>query len=216
MGAKGKPQHKYTVEEVEYLKEIVPGRMFAEVTAMFNEKFGLDCLCESVRGFCKRNGILNGRDSRFKKGNIPANKGKKCPWAWKSAMSRFKKGNIPPNRREIGEERINIDGYVEVKIADGRGVKNWIAKHVHIWQQLNGPVPAGYMVVFIDGDKTNINLDNLMLITRSQNAVLNRLKVRPKEKELLETALLFAELKIKIAERTNKRRVYERKQHNDD
>ena len=32
--------------------------------------------------------------------------------------SRFKKGNVPKCHRPVGSERVNVDGYVEVKVAD--------------------------------------------------------------------------------------------------
>ncbi|MEN6487843.1 MAG: HNH endonuclease [Smithella sp.] len=65
--------------------------------------------------------------------------------------TQFKKGNKPANWVPIGTERTNRDGYVEVKIADGRLNKNWKAKHIFIWETANGPVPKGHVVIFGDG-----------------------------------------------------------------
>jgi hypothetical protein len=36
--------------------------------------------------------------------------------------------------------------------------------HVRAWESVNGPVPDGYQIHHIDGDKTNNALDNLLLV----------------------------------------------------
>lgn len=104
---------------------------------------------------------------RYQKGCIPANKGKKMdPDTYtKCAGTMFKKGNMPANHRDVGSERINKDGYIEVKVAEPN---KWKAKHRVIWEEANGPVEKGYNVQFKDGNPKNITLENLYLISRAQ------------------------------------------------
>lgn len=121
-----------------------------------------------------------GRAFLFKKGHTPHTKGKRAE-EWmspeglaRSAASRFKKGQRPATWKPIGSERINVDGYIEVKVVEG---KPWRHKHRVMWEEVNGAVPDGYMVSFIDGNKQNCVLSNLKLVARAdamrQNSVTN-------------------------------------------
>lgn len=121
-----------------------------------------------------------GRAYLFQKGHTPHTKGKRAE-EWmspeglaRSAASRFKKGQRPSTWKPLGSERINVDGYIEVKVAEG---KPWRHKHRLMWEEEHGAVPDGYMVSFIDGNKQNCALSNLKLVARAdamrQNSVAN-------------------------------------------
>lgn len=77
----------------------------------------------------------------------------------------FKKGNVPHNHREVGSERINVDGYIEVKVAEPG---KWMVKHRIIWEQHNGPIPPGYNVQFKNHNPLDCRIDNLYLISKSE------------------------------------------------
>ena len=71
--------------------------------------------------------------------------------------------------KPIGTERVTIDGYLERKINDDMPLqKRWRAVHIVHWEQVNGPLPAGHALVFRDGNKRNICLENLELLTRAE------------------------------------------------
>lgn len=108
----------------------------------------------------------SGKSHRYPKGHIPANKGRKMPedvYA-KVRATMFKKGHVPGNHKPLGHERVNIYGYTEVKVAEP---DKFVLKHRLVWEQANGPIPAGYNVQFRDGNTQNTSLDNLYLISRS-------------------------------------------------
>lgn len=46
--------------------------------------------------------------------------------------------------------------------------------HVVVWEEANGPVPKGMIVVFKDGDTMNVTLENLEIITRQEAAARTR------------------------------------------
>lgn len=46
--------------------------------------------------------------------------------------------------------------------------KNYSA-HLLVWEAFNGEIPKGYCIDHIDGDRGNNNLDNLRLVTQSEN-----------------------------------------------
>ncbi len=121
--------------------------------------------------------------TRFKTGFVPNNKGKKLkdfmsPEQVKKFRSNsFKKGHTPHNTKYNGYERTHKDGYIEVRVSKGA----FKFKHRLIWEKANGPIPEDCMVVFKDGNKDNIVLDNLELITKAQNMVNNNIFQYPKE-----------------------------------
>ena len=115
----------------------------------------------------------NGRAHRIQPGNVPWNKGKKG-WCGEGCdKTQFKKGQIPPNWKPLGFERISKDGYLERKVTDLQGVKNYRAAHLILWESVNGPLPPGHAVIFKDGNKQNITLDNLLLVTRAELMLRN-------------------------------------------
>ena len=104
---------------------------------------------------------------RFKKGSVPPNKGKKMsPEVYeKLKETMFKKGNSPVNHREVGSERINVDGYIEIKVAEPNV---WRLKHRIIWEQHNGVIPAGYNVQFKNRNTQDCRIENLYIISKSE------------------------------------------------
>ena len=109
--------------------------------------------------------------TRFKKGQEPANKGKRieefmtAEGIASSSRTRFKKGQQPHNARPIGSEVLHADGYVYIKTAKG-----CVLKQRHVWEQANGPIPDGHLIAFRDGNRQNCRLDNLYIISREDAA----------------------------------------------
>jgi hypothetical protein len=127
----------------------------------------------------------SGVSFRFKKGQVPPNKGKK----WSEFMSTegmsnskkttFKKGTVPPNYKPVGSERIDKDGYLMVKVREG--LRGWDLKHRHVYRLNFGEIPKGYNVEFIDRNKLNCEPSNLVLRTRVENMKINTYHNYPKE-----------------------------------
>lgn len=104
---------------------------------------------------------------RFKKGAVPPNKGKKMsPEVYEKVKeTMFKKGNSPVNHREVGSERINVDGYIEIKVAEPN---RWRLKHRIIWEQVNGEIPKGYNVQFKNHNTQDCRIENLYIISKAE------------------------------------------------
>jgi hypothetical protein len=187
----------------EFLKANAPGKGNKELTALVNKKFGTTYKESQIKSYKKNHHISSGLDGRFLPGSVPLNKGKKMPEAVykKCKNTMFKKGNIPANHRPIGSERIDAkDGYRQIKVAEPNV---WKLKHVVLWERHNGPAPKGYNVIFLDNNKENITLENLALISRSENLVLNHSKLRSDYPELTKVGITVA--KVKCAIRKNKK-----------
>jgi len=200
---------RYDEEERRFLRDNIPGRSYAEITATFNAWNTHFPLLEDrvpsppitptqVNSFCGNNNISTGRTGHFQKGQAAHNKGKKWRPEWRKSSTRFKKGNIPPNHRPVGSTRISRDGYTEVKVAEP---KKWRLLHLITWEKAYGKVPKGHVVIFGDGNKQNFDLDNLLLVTRAQLVRLNQQKLIGASVELTKTGILVADVLNKIGKR---------------
>jgi hypothetical protein len=138
--------------------------------------------------------------TRFQKGHTPKNKGKKLEEHQKDKIRKtfFKKGHTPANTKYDGHERVDVNGYVEVRISKGK----YVHKHRMVWEQANErEVPKGHLIVFKDGNKLNIVPENLELITRAEGMKRNSKHQWPKE--LTETIILLNKVKKIIDEKQN-------------
>lgn len=212
---KGEGYRKFSLEISEFIRANYHGIGPIRMAEIVNEKFGTDFTGGQLKAFYARNSLKSGVTGYFKKGHEAFNKGMK----WDDYMSEeaqemarsttFKPGNMPHNHKEMYHERVNTDGYTEIKIREKYpgeyGNKNFVLKHRLIWEQHNGPVPEGCIVTFRDGNKRNFDPDNLILISRSQNAVLNR-SGRTGNPETLETELLIADIKLASGKRKKEKR----------
>jgi len=126
-----------------------------------------------------RKGDEVGKDYRFKKGQIPPNKGKKTGNLPSMMPTQFKPGQASPNRKPVGTYRVVEDGYLEVKMAEGP--HQWKSVSRLVWERCNGPIPHGHMISFIDGNKQNVEITNLRLMTKVENAHRNHPKKYGKE-----------------------------------
>lgn len=83
--------------------------------------------------------------------------------------TRFKPGHISHNWKPIGHE-MEISGYLYRKTAEG-GTQHENYRPVQhiVWEEHYGPVPDGHIVTFKDGNNRHFAINNLELITRSEN-----------------------------------------------
>ncbi len=196
--------HRYTQEEFEFIDDNIIDRTISELTELFNAHFGLNLSVGQIRGFVHNNGLTSGVDCQFQPGHTPANKGKKGVSHPNAVPTQFKKGKMPWNYVPVGSERINADGYVDVKVADGQAQHNWKGKHILTWEKHNGPVPPGHAVIFGDGDMRNFDPGNLLLVTRAQLVRMNQKGLIQNDIELTKTGILIADVYNKIGERRRK------------
>lgn len=146
---------------------------------------------------CARLNGKQGAQYRFAKGVTSWNAGKQIGSKGRSAETQFKPGQRSHNYRPVGSERVRSDGYLERKVSDtGYPPKDWKTLHVILWESVNGPVPKGHVLVFIDGNKRNIVIENLSCITLAENARRNSIHRYPPE--LRQAMRTLGRLKSKI------------------
>ena len=133
----------------------------------------------------RTNLIEGGKRFRFKKGNVPFNKGKEMPAETyeKVKATMFKKGNRPYNWKPDGSivERKDTDlsgrVYLYYKVRDSK----WILYHNKIWIDHNGPIPKKCIVRFIDGNTRNCDISNLEMVSMKENMARNSIQRFPEE-----------------------------------
>lgn len=155
----------------------------SEYVQAFSAAFGrTDVTAARLAALRKRRGWKTGRTGHFAKGQEPMNKGQRCPEGVggrhpNARRSQFKKGQEPHNTKHLGHERLNVDGYIEISIAETNPhtgyERRYVHKHVHLWEGLNGPVPDGHCLKSLDGDKTNTDPSNWVAIPRGVLPRLN-------------------------------------------
>lgn len=155
-----------------------------------------------IIGMLKNHGIQTGNATRFVKGQVPANKGKRME-TWLSAeqiakikQTSFKKGNRPHNTLYDGAIRTRNDNsglaYQYIRLSKAK----WELLHRHVWQQHYGPIPAGKVVAFKDGNQLNCKPENLTLLSLKENMQRNTIHRYPQE--VVEVIKVVSKLKRKI------------------
>lgn len=124
-----------------------------------------------------------GLSSRFTPGQESWNKGNKgFDAGGRSHETRFKSGQMPHNHVPIGSERISSDGIRQRKVSkSGYPPKDWQSCHSLMWIEEHGPIPKNHVVVFKDGDRTNIVPGNLECISRGELMKRNTIHNLPEE-----------------------------------
>lgn len=156
---------------------------------------GVTMTAKQLNSYMKNHHIRTGVDARFKSGMATYHPPKGCRV---SPGTEFKQGHRPVNWKPVGSERVNVDGYAEVKVKEPR---TWRLKHQIIWEQQHGPRPKGHAIIFADGDRLNLSPDNLLLVSRHALLVLNRLGLMGKNADINRTSVLTAELIVEIERR---------------
>ena len=174
---------------------LLPGRTKSSVSARVF-KLGLQRTEEQTELVSRQN-----RGS-FKKGSVPANKGKKMSAEVKAKLQHtfFKKGHKPHNTKHDGAITVRTlsDGnqYKYIRISES----SWELYHRHLWEKANGPVPEGMLVYFKDGNSMNCVIENLALLSLADN--MNRNTIHRYPPELKQTIRLISKLKKKVRDAT--------------
>ena len=166
----------WTQEDIDILSRMYPDHFADEIAEILGRGkssvycrarlLGLRASKEKIR----RSGMMSADNPkavahRFTKGHVPANKGRRMsPEVYARARATmFKKGDKCWNHREVGSERVNVDGYIEIKVAEPN---RWRLKHRVIWERVNGAIPRGHNVQFKNHNPLDCRIENLYLISR--------------------------------------------------
>jgi hypothetical protein len=151
---------------------------YKDLTDEFNRIFLRDKTVSAIRDKCnKQFGLIGMNNSgQFKMGN---NK-EQCP---------------------IGTIRNGGNGYIYIKVKDAKGSyisgyekPYWLPIQEKIWIDHYGEIPEGKMVMFLDGNRDNLDIDNLYCIDRKISAIMASNKWFTESREHTLTAIKWCEL----------------------
>lgn len=187
----------FTTEIKNFVKKECKGKFTDELTLLVNERFGTSYTVKQIETLKRTNGWKNGmqRAHAIKLGK--ANKGKKMSDETREKIKHtfFPKGGEGWHKYPIGAE-IELDGYVYVKIDDKPKSQrtNWKLKHHIIYESINGPIPKGKCLIFLDQNKKNFDISNLALVEAEELLYMTRNKLVFKDSDLNKSAVLVARL----------------------
>ena len=155
---------KWTKEQIKFLKENAKRMNHKELTKAFNETFNLNRTERAISVKKTQYGIYR----------------IKCT----------SKGHKPWHSKEIGSTRQNKRGYQEIKVSN----KKWVYRHRYIYEQHYGKIPKNYEVIFLDGDKNNLDISNLTIVDKKTALTMMRKRLMFEDKELTKTGIAIASL----------------------
>lgn len=189
-----KPYTHYTADEDQFIRDNFIQFNFHELARrMGRSKCGIISRIKTL-GLVLPDEIKKQRieKARFKKGHVPANKGKKGWCAPGCEITWFKKGHKPENTKYDGAITIRqphkdrgASPYLYIRVKESR----WVPLHQHIWRSAGKKIPHNHIVVFKDGNSidweskvskysykklydfliSRCKLENLELISRQEN-----------------------------------------------
>jgi len=169
----------YTKEEEKWLiVNYSKFNTYADLTTALNSTFGKNHTVSSVRDKCTKRLKIKGIISQ----------------------TSFKKGR-EQTQLPIGTIRKSSNGTTYIKVKDSylsrqKGYREpyWLPIQKKVWQDHYGEVPDGKMVIFLDGNRENIDISNLYCIDRKISAIMASNGWYSKNGDLTLTAIKWCEL----------------------
>jgi len=99
---------------------------------------------------------------------------------------------------------IRSRGFVNVMVSGSNAYpseKKWRRKQIIVWEQYNGSAPEGCAVLFADGDKSNFDISNLLLISKNELGYMSYHGMLSSNAEYTKTGIAIAKLAIAIKEK---------------
>lgn len=175
----------FNQEQEDFIRKNSDGVRNQELCDMVNKKFGLNIKKKQMANWRTNHNAMS----------------KTSLYGWKKdkkAGIDFKPQKEFSSASPIGTELISKDTLL-IKV--GRG--QWISKHRYLWEKEYGKLSKDDVVIFLDGDKRNFDLKNLVKIPKRQLAILNKKGMLTDNAEVNKSAIAYSELVSKVSELEN-------------
>ena len=189
----------------DFIRQHHKGTPYKEMARMVNEQFGTFYTDQNMKQRYNSLQLNSGLTGRFKKGHIPASKGK----TWDEFMPKesqersratcYKKGNVPVDHKQVGTISIRSQHYsgdhdkdrkvYYIKVAEPN---RWEPLHHHNWKKVHGDIPKNHVVAFVNGDSLDPRVENLELVSRNVWATINHWGLKYTNREEFNAAVLIA------------------------
>jgi len=197
---------KYTPEMLEWVRANAAGKGNQELADECSRVFGIEISAKQISNYKKSHKISSGLTGHFEKGCVPYNKGKhievhpNCKKGW------FKKGEHPQNFKEIGTVVVNNDGFLVRKVANP---DVWKFESRLVWEAHYGPIPPGNKIMHLDGNRLNVDINNLAMISDAEHMDMVRRKSYSDNPEITRAGVAIAKLSVATRARKKTKQVNE-------
>ena len=212
---------KYLPKHIEYIRSIAKGSDPASITKKFNKRFKVSFTQKSIQGVMGRYGITTQQKTRWTpemKDYIKKNVQKASSIKELTAMMNvhfgiiftkkqihqvMQKNGIKFRNNKWGVKPLYAErvwkGYILVKISmTGDKRKMWKEKHRWVWEQANGRITKGSVIIFLDGNKSNCALKNLAMLSRTEVVKMNQLGLFSDNREVTLTGIAIVRHSVAI------------------
>lgn len=177
--------HKWSDEELGWLEQYMPTMPRKELAEFFEQEWGRLITHSQLDNLCTRYG-----------------------WQGAPNTGRFVPMHSESVRLEGSAKRpavfIKIPGpspFASQKANGWNQESHWVYKRRWVWEQENGPIPEGHVILHLDGDPMNCELGNLDCVPRGVLAIMNGRGPEYSGPETNPARVKLAQLKHQIGER---------------
>lgn len=190
----------YTKEQEQFIVENFYGISRKELTERFNKKFNTNKSVLAIKSWCNNRGLNCGNDGRFKDGNV----------SWQTGLSKeeykshFTKESYKRSIKPIIDKRVYEIGdtilrhgepYVIISTDENVVLDKRIqTKRRYIYEKAYGKIPPKHRIIHLDGDKSNLELDNLYCIPSKYIPTINKNHWLTDSRDHTLTAIKWCEL----------------------
>lgn len=169
---------RITEEQADWIRRVYPRLGVKKTRELWNERYKDSLSCTCIKQIAKRcNVVVNSAVAT-------ANK-------LKAAHGKGSKRAI----RGIGDTRIEC-GRLVMKADDGE----WKSAGRCVWEKEHGAIPTGYALVALDGDTSNIRLENLEIVPWGYLGKLQRNGFFSRNPEITKTGIIWCDLQTVLLE----------------
>lgn len=165
-----------TEEQKAFIEEYYPHHSVKDTTKAFNERFGTDKKKHTMLNYARRHGLAVDEEIVTASKREPHRIG----------------GNSKNAEREIGSTR--WDGRYQLIKTE----KGWRPCHKVIWEEHYGKPERGNAIIFLDGDTTNLSIENLAEVPVSYLGMLELNGLRSAHPTLTKAGIMWCDLKVAI------------------
>ena len=169
-------------EQSDWVKDIYPVTGAKETARLWNERYGDNLSVTCIKQIAKRLDITVNHDV--------------------AVSNRLKAAHGKGSKRAMrmpGETRMEC-GRMVMKAKDG----TWQSAGRVVWENANGKIPDGYALIALDGDTTNINLNNLEIAPWNYLGKLQRNHFFSSDPEITKTGIIWCDLDTVLCEQREK------------
>lgn len=100
----------------------------------------------------------------------------------------------------IGSEYVKDDGMTLIKVAHNK----WKYKQRYLYEQYHKvKLTSDNYIIFLDQDRTNFDINNLVRISRHESSILSNQKMFSKDPNITKLGITVADLMIMVKDKSN-------------